>query len=152
MQRVRPDVIVNVAAYTAVDKAESEPELARTINALAPGVPADEAQKIRAWLVHFSMDMVDGSGSAPWQEKDPVGPLNIYKQSSKANWRVARCTRHLIFRTSWAYVACGANFARTMLRLAAERDTLKVIDDQIGGTNRSRVVGRCDRACAAYRA
>ena len=134
VQRVRPDVIVNAAAYTAVDKAESEPELARTINSLAPGVLADEAQKIGAWLVHYSTDYVfDGSGSAPWQENDPVDPLNIYgKTKLEGELAVARCTRHLIFRTSWVYAARGANFARTMLRLAAERDTLKVIDDQIG--------------------
>ena len=134
VRRVRPDVIVNAAAYTAVDKAESEPALARTINALAPGVLADEAEKIGAWLVHYSTDYVfDGSGSAPWQESDPANPLNMYGKTKLEGERaVARCTRHLIFRTSWVYAAQGANFVRTMLRLAAERDSLKVIDDQIG--------------------
>ena len=134
VRRVRPDVIVNAAAYTAVDKAESEPALARTINALAPGVLADEAEKIGAWLVHYSTDYVfDGSGSAPWQESDLANPLNVYGQTKReGELAVARCTRHLIFRTSWVYAAHGANFVQTMLRLAAERDSLKVINDQFG--------------------
>jgi len=134
IRQLRPDVIVNAAAYTAVDKAESEPELARTINALAPAVLAEEAQKLGAWLVHYSTDYVfAGNGSAPWQETDATGPLSVYGRSKLAGeLAVARCARHLILRTSWVYAARGANFARTMLRLAGERDQLGVIDDQIG--------------------
>ena len=132
--RVRPDVIVNAAAHTAVDKAETEPELARTLNALAPGVMATEAQKLGAWLVHYSTDYVfDGSGSQAWREDDVTGPLSIYGQTKREGEQlVATCAKHLIFRTSWVYAARGGNFAKTMLRLAGERETLTVIDDQIG--------------------
>ena len=134
VRRVAPEIIVNAAAYTAVDKAESEPERARTINALAPAVLAEEAQKLGAWLVHYSTDYVfDGGSTRPWQEADVTGPLSIYgKTKLEGEHAVARCARHLIFRTSWVYAARGANFARTMLRLVGERDQLKVIDDQIG--------------------
>jgi dTDP-4-dehydrorhamnose reductase len=128
-------VIVNAAAYTAVDKAESEPELVRTINALAPGVLAQEARRLDSWLIHYSTDYVfDGSGSTPWLETDSTRPLNVYgstKLAGEEAIRVAGC-RHLIFRTSWVYSARGGNFAKTMLRLAGERDHLTVIDDQIG--------------------
>ncbi|MBK6596042.1 MAG: dTDP-4-dehydrorhamnose reductase [Burkholderiales bacterium] len=134
VRQVRPDVVVNAAAHTAVDKAESESALAYTINALAPGVLADEAQKLGAWLVHYSTDYVfDGSGTQPWQEDDATGPLSVYGHTKLEGERaVARCARHLIFRTSWVYAARGGNFAKTMMRLAGERDTLQVIDDQIG--------------------
>ena len=134
VRQVRPDVIVNAAAHTAVDKAESEPELVRTINALAPGVLADEAEKLGAWLIHYSTDYVfDGSGTTPWKETDATGPLGVYGQTKREGEQaVAHCSRHLIFRTSWVYAARGANFAKTMLRLAKERDELKVIADQIG--------------------
>ena len=134
VRQVEPDVIVNAAAHTAVDKAESEPDLARTLNALAPGVLADEAQKLGAWLVHYSTDYVfDGSGEVPWRETDATGPLSVYGQTKlEGEQAVARCVRHLIFRTSWVYAARGGNFAKTMLRLARERDRLSVIADQIG--------------------
>ena len=134
VRRVAPEVIVNAAAYTAVDNAESEPELARTINALAPGVLADEAHTLGAWLVHYSTDYVfDGHGTAPWQETDTTGPLSVYGRTKlEGEQAVARCAKHLIFRTSWVYAARGGNFAKTMLRLAKERDHLKVIADQIG--------------------
>jgi len=101
---------------------------------LAPGVLANEAQKLGAWLVHYSTDYVfDGSGSAPRRESDPTGPLSVYGRTKlEGELAVARCERHLIFRTSWVYAARGANFAKTMLRLAQEREQLKVIDDQIG--------------------
>jgi dTDP-4-dehydrorhamnose reductase len=134
VRAVAPDVIVNAAAYTAVDKAESEPALARTVNALAPGVLADEAQRLGAWLVHYSTDYVfDGSGTTPWRETDAPCPLNVYGRTKReGELAVARCARHLIFRTSWVYAARGSNFAKTMLRLAKERDTLSVIADQIG--------------------
>jgi len=131
---VQPDVIVNAAAHTAVDKAESEPELARTINALAPAVLARAAIKTGAWLIHYSTDYVfDGSGSAPWKETDATGPLSVYGQTKLEGERaVAACPKHLILRTSWVYATRGGNFAKTMLRLAGERDALTVINDQFG--------------------
>ncbi len=132
---VKPDLIVNAAAHTAVDKAESEPELVRTLNALAPGVLASEAARLGAWLVHYSTDYVfDGSGSRPWLETDTPAPLSIYGQTKlEGEQRVqANCAQHLIFRTSWVYAARGGNFAKTMLRLAQERERLSVIDDQFG--------------------
>jgi dTDP-4-dehydrorhamnose reductase len=135
VQTVKPDVIVNAAAYTAVDKAESEPELAARINTEAPAVLAGEARKIGAWLVHYSTDYVfDGGGDRPWRETDATGPLNVYgttKLQGEDEIRRSEC-RHLIFRTSWVYAAHGHNFAKTMLRLACERDHLEVVDDQVG--------------------
>jgi dTDP-4-dehydrorhamnose reductase len=135
VRAIVPDVIVNAAAYTAVDKAESEPELSHTINALAPGLLAQEAQRSGAWLIHYSTDYVfDGSGDKPWLETDPVAPLSVYGKSKLEGEEAIRASgcRHLIFRTSWVYAARGGNFAKTMLRLAAERDQLTVINDQIG--------------------
>lgn len=134
VRTVRPDVIVNAAAHTAVDKAESEPDFARLLNAQAPGVLADEAQKLGAWLIHYSTDYVfDGSGDQAWKEGDATGPLSVYGQTKLEGERaVMHCQRHLIFRTSWVYAARGGNFAKTMLRLAKERETLQVIDDQFG--------------------
>ncbi|MFZ6749290.1 dTDP-4-dehydrorhamnose reductase [Undibacterium sp. Ren11W] len=135
IRSVMPDIIVNAAAHTAVDKAESEAELARTINALAPGVLAQEAKRIGAWLIHYSTDYVfDGSGDQAWLETDTPAPLSVYgktKLEGEAAIRASEC-KHLIFRTSWVYAARGANFAKTMLKLAQERDTLNVINDQIG--------------------
>ncbi len=133
--KVRPDVIVNAAAHTAVDKAESEPEFARKLNATSPGVVAEAARQIGALMVHYSTDYVfDGSGSAPWKEDDATGPLSVYGQTKlEGEHLVAQhCAKHLIFRTSWVYAARGGNFAKTMLRLAKERDKLTVIDDQFG--------------------
>jgi dTDP-4-dehydrorhamnose reductase len=135
VRQLRPQVIVNAAAYTAVDKAESEHEQARLINALAPDVLAKEAQALGAWLVHYSTDYVfDGSGTRPWLETDATAPLNVYGQTKLEGERLiqAHCTRHLILRTSWVYAAHGSNFAKTMLKLAQERDRLTVIDDQWG--------------------
>ena len=134
VRRVAPDVIVNAAAHTAVDKAEAEPERVRTLNALAPGVLATEAKKLGAWLVHYSTDYVfDGSGSQPRKEDDATGPLSVYGLTKlEGEQLVATSPRHLIFRTSWVYAARGGNFAKTMLRLAKERDKLTVINDQIG--------------------
>ena len=135
VRSLRPDIIVNAAAHTAVDRAESEPELARALNALAPGVLADESEKIGAWLVHYSTDYVfDGSGSQPWQESDSTAPLSTYGSSKLEGERriQAANARHLVFRTSWVYAARGGNFAKTMLRLAKERDQLTVINDQFG--------------------
>ncbi len=135
VRTVAPDVIVNAAAYTAVDKAESEPEVARTVNALTPGVLALEAKRIGAWLVHYSTDYVfNGEGDRPWVETDSTAPLSVYgktKLEGEEAILAAGC-QHLIFRTSWVYAARGGNFAKTMLRLAQERDSLNVIDDQFG--------------------
>ena len=135
VRAVAPDIIVNAAAHTAVDQAESEPELARTINALAPGVLAQEAKRSGAWLIHYATDYVfDGSGDKPWLETDPTGPLSVYGKTKLEGEEAIRATgcQHLIFRTSWVYAARGGNFAKTMLRLAQERDFLSVINDQIG--------------------
>ena len=134
IQAVQPSVIVNAAAHTAVDKAESEPDFARTLNALAPAVLAEQAQSLGAWLVHYSTDYVfDGSGHTARIETDATQPLNVYGVTKReGELAVAQCSRHLIFRTSWVYAARGGNFAKTMLRLATERDTLNVISDQIG--------------------
>jgi dTDP-4-dehydrorhamnose reductase len=135
VQAVRPDVIVNAAAHTAVDKAESEPDFARALNAAAPAVLAREAATLGAWLVHYSTDYVfDGSGSAPRSEDAPTAPLSVYgrtKLEGEDAIRASGC-RHLILRTSWVYAARGGNFAKTMLKLAAEREKLTVIDDQHG--------------------
>jgi dTDP-4-dehydrorhamnose reductase len=135
VRAVAPDVIVNAAAHTAVDKAESEQQLVRTINALAPAVLAQEAGNLNALLIHYSTDYVfDGSGEKPWLETDPTAPLNVYgatKLESEQLIQKSAC-HHLIFRTSWVYGARGSNFAKTMLRLAGERDSLNVIDDQVG--------------------
>ena len=135
VRAVAPDVIVNAAAHTAVDKAEGEPELVRAINALAPAALAQEAKRCNAWLIHYSTDYVfDGSGEQPWRETDATAPLSVYgatKLEGEQLIRQAAC-RHLIFRTSWVYGARGGNFAKTMLRLAQERDSLTVINDQIG--------------------
>jgi len=134
VEQVRPDVIVNAAAHTAVDKAESEPDFARTINALAPAMLAQAATKIGAWLVHYSTDYVfDGSGTTPWKETDRTGPLSVYGQTKlEGEQAVASTPKHLILRTSWVYATRGGNFAKTMLRLAGEREALTVINDQFG--------------------
>ena len=135
VRALRPDVIVNAAAHTAVDKAESEPELAAALNAHAPRVLAAEAARLGAWLLHYSTDYVfDGSGSQPRDEDAATGPLSVYgrtKLEGEEHIRASGC-RHLILRTSWVYAARGGNFARTMLKLAAEREALSVINDQIG--------------------
>jgi dTDP-4-dehydrorhamnose reductase len=134
VRRVHPQIIVNAAAHTAVDKAESEPEVARLINAKAPAVLAKEATILGAWLVQYSTDYVfDGSGTQPWKETDATGPLSVYGQTKlEGELAVASTPKHLILRTSWVYAARGGNFARTMLRLAGEREALTVIDDQVG--------------------
>jgi len=135
VQAVRPQIIVNAAAHTAVDKCESEPDVARALNAESPAVLAREAQRLGAWLMHYSTDYVfDGSGTTPWVEDSPTGPLSVYgatKLEGEEAIRASGC-RHLILRTSWVYAARGGNFAKTMLKLAKERDRLTVIDDQIG--------------------
>ncbi len=135
VRALRPNVIVNSAAHTAVDKAESEPDLARLLNATTPGVLAQEAARLGALMVHYSTDYVfDGSGSRPWKETDVPDPLNVYGRTKlQGEERIAQSgARHLILRTSWVYSARGGNFAKTMLRLAQERERLTVIDDQWG--------------------
>jgi dTDP-4-dehydrorhamnose reductase len=128
-------VIVNAAAYTAVDRAETEPALAAAVNIHGPAVLAREAAARGAWLLHFSSDYVfDGSGDTPWREDDRTAPLSVYgltKRDGEDAIRASGC-RHLIVRTSWVYASRGANFARTMLRLAREREQLSVVDDQVG--------------------
>lgn len=134
-QQVRPDVIVNPAAYTAVDKAESERELAFAVNAVAPGIFASEAERLGALLVHYSTDYVfDGEKQGAYQEDDPTNPQSVYGASKLAGEQAIResTARHLIFRTSWVVGAHGGNFAKTMLRLAADRDALNIVADQFG--------------------
>lgn len=143
VQAWAPDVIVNAAAYTAVDKAESERELAFRVNAEAVDVLARAAVACGALLVHYSTDYVfPGQGTRPWQETDEAGPLNVYGHSKLAGEQAIQASgcKHLIFRTSWVYAARGNNFARTMLRLAAERDTLGVIDDQFGAPTGAELI------------
>ncbi len=135
LRSVAPDIIVNAAAHTAVDRAESEPERAHAINAESPAVLAREAAARGAWLLHFSTDYVfDGSGTTPWLEDAATSPLSVYGRSKLAGEDAIRASgcKHLILRTSWVYAARGGNFAKTMLRLARERDKLSVVSDQIG--------------------
>ena len=132
---VKPDLIVNSAAHTAVDKAESEPDLAQAINADAPGVLARAAAASGAWLVHYSTDYIfDGAGDQPRAEDAPTGPLSVYGRTKLDGERQIRASgcRHLILRTSWVYAARGGNFAKTMLRLAGTKTEMSVIDDQVG--------------------
>jgi len=151
-----PQLIVNAAAHTAVDKAEAEPELVRAINATAVGVMAREAAARGAWLVHYSTDYVfDGSGSAPWTEQSTPAPLSAYGRTKLEGEELIRASgcRHLIFRTSWVYGARGDNFAKTMLRLARTRDALSVIDDQIGApTGADLLADLTAQACRVARA
>ena len=135
LRALRPDVLVNAAAHTAVDRAESEPDLARLVNATAPGALARLMAELDGWLLHYSTDYVfDGGGDAPRDEDAPTAPQSVYGRTKLEGEQVIRAAggRHLIFRTSWVHAARGGNFARTMLRLAAEREVLTVIDDQVG--------------------
>ncbi|OPZ06476.1 MAG: dTDP-4-dehydrorhamnose reductase [Alphaproteobacteria bacterium ADurb.BinA305] len=143
VRSLAPDVIVNAAAYTAVDKAETDVERAQRINAEAPGVLARAAATVGALLVHYSTDYVfDGSGDTPWRENAPTAPLSVYGRSKLAGEEAIRAAgcRHLILRTSWVYAARGGNFARTMLRLAAERERLTVIADQLGAPTGAELI------------
>ncbi|BDI15016.1 NAD(P)-dependent oxidoreductase [Nostoc cf. commune SO-36] len=132
----QPQVIINAAAYTAVDKAESEPELSAAINATAPLIIAEESQKLGAFLIHISTDYVfDGNGCSPYQETDTTNPLSVYGKTKLAGEEAIRetCAHHLILRTAWVYGTFGkSNFVKTMLRLGAERQELRVVADQIG--------------------
>lgn len=143
IRSLQPDIIVNAAAHTAVDKAESEAATARLINAVAPGAIAEEAARSGAWLLHYSTDYVfDGSGSAAWCEDDATAPLSVYGRTKLDGEELIRASgcRHLILRTSWVYSARGGNFARTMLRLAAERERLDVVADQIGAPTGAELI------------
>ncbi|MBM0139480.1 dTDP-4-dehydrorhamnose reductase [Pseudomonas cannabina] len=150
IRSVQPQVIVNAAAYTAVDKAETERALAHTVNALASQVLAEEARTLDALLVHYSTDYVfDGTGSVAWKESDAVSAVNYYGATKLEGEQliVASGCKHLIFRTSWVYAARGNNFAKTMLRLAKDRPTLSVIADQIGAPTSAELLA--DIATAA---
>ncbi|QRY80151.1 dTDP-4-dehydrorhamnose reductase [Pseudomonas sp. PDNC002] len=143
VQAERPAIIVNAAAYTAVDKAESDHERAQRVNADAVDLLATLAADLGAWLVHYSTDYVfDGSGSRPFREDDPTAPLNTYGRTKLAGEQAIRESgcRHLIFRTSWVYAARGANFAKTMLRLAADREELRIVADQIGAPTSAELI------------
>jgi dTDP-4-dehydrorhamnose reductase len=140
VRKAAPDVILNAAAYTAVDRAESEPELAHAVNAAAPAVLAEEARTRRALLVHYSTDYVfDGTKREPWTEDDPVNPLSVYGASKLAGEQAIAAAggKHLIFRTSWVYGPHGKNFLLTMLRLGRERDKLSIVNDQFGAPTTS---------------
>ena len=146
VRRVRPDVIVNAAAHTAVDKAESEREFAELLNATSVKAIAVEAEKLGAWLIHYSTDYVfPGSGETPWLETDAVAPLNVYGETKLAGEKAVQehCTKHLIFRTSWVYAGKGNNFAKTMLRLAKDRPELSVINDQYGAPTGAELLADC---------
>jgi dTDP-4-dehydrorhamnose reductase len=143
--RTKPDVIINPAAYTAVDKAETEVDLARAINTTAPAVMARAARQHGCLLIHYSTDYVfDGSGDTPWTESAPTAPLGVYgltKRDGEQEILTSGC-RHLILRTSWVYGAHGQNFVKTMLRLARDRERLAVVNDQIGAPTSARVLAR----------
>jgi dTDP-4-dehydrorhamnose reductase len=152
VRAVRPNLIVNPAAYTAVDKAESEPELAHRVNAEAPGVMAAEARLLGAAMVHYSTDYVfDGSKQGAYGETDATNPINVYGQSKLAGEQAiaAAGIPHLILRTSWVYGTRGKNFLLTMLRLAKERDELRVVADQHGAPTWSRTIAETTAALLA---
>lgn len=143
MRDVRPDIVVNAAAYTAVDRAEQEPDIALAINGTAPGLIAEEARRLGAFVVHYSTDYVfDGTKRTPYRETDTPNPLNVYGRSKLAGENAIRASgaAHFIFRTSWVYAAHGQNFVHTILRLACERDELKIVDDQIGAPTWARTI------------
>ena len=153
IRQIKPDVIVNAAAYNAVDKAESEPDLAHLLNGEAIQVMAEEAQVLGAWLIHYSTDYVfSGQGQAPWRETDAAAPINSYGVSKLAGERAIQASgcKYLIFRTSWVYSVRGQNFAKTMLRLAKERESLNVIADQIGAPTGADLIADVT-ALALYR-
>jgi dTDP-4-dehydrorhamnose reductase len=150
IQNISPSVIINAAAYTAVDKAESEPEIARVINADAVGVMAQQAEQLGIPLVHYSTDYVfDGTNSAPSLEDDETSPLSVYGETKLQGERAIRHSncQHLIFRTSWVYSTHGANFAKTMLRLASERDELSVVSDQVGVPTSASLIADITAEC-----
>jgi dTDP-4-dehydrorhamnose reductase len=153
VRALQPEAIVNAAAYTAVDKAESERDAAFAVNATAPRVLAEEAKRIGALLVHYSTDYVfDGAKAAPYVEDDSTNPLNVYGASKLAGERAIQGSgcRHLILRTSWVYGPRGSNFMLTMLRLARVRAELRVVDDQVGAPTSSSAIARATAAALAH--
>lgn len=143
---VKPNIIVNAAAYTAVDNAENDKIATNIVNSEAPRILAEEALKVGAWLVHYSTDYVfDGSGNKAWEENDEPNPLSEYGRSKLAGEQAIQSSgcKHLIFRTSWVYGSKGNNFAKTMLRLASNRQTLTVINDQIGAPTSAALLADC---------
>ena len=143
MQRVQPQLVVNPAAYTAVDKAESDADKARAVNAVAPGVLGEEASRLGASVIHYSTDYVyDGSKDGLYTESDPVSPQSVYGQTKLDGERALQAVtpRHVILRTSWVVGAHGGNFAKTMLRLAGDRDELKVVADQFGAPTSASLI------------
>ncbi|MEW9899460.1 dTDP-4-dehydrorhamnose reductase [Chitinivorax sp. PXF-14] len=154
VRAVKPALIVNPAAYTAVDKAESDADLAHAINAIAPAVLAEEAKRLGAALIHYSTDYVfDGGKAAPYLETDKPNPLNVYGASKLAGEAALAASGidYLCFRTSWVYGARGGNFMRTILRLAQERDELKIVADQVGAPTWSRMISDATAAVLAQR-
>lgn len=148
VRAAHPNVILNAAAYTAVDRAESEPDLAMRINAEAPAILAEEARSIGSLLIHYSTDYVfDGTKSEPWVETDPVHPLNTYGATKlEGEQNIQRIGgRFLIFRTSWVFSHTGHNFLRTMLRFGLEREELKVVDDQHGAPTSALALAKATR-------
>lgn len=146
VRRIRPDVVVNAAAHTAVDKAESEVEFARLLNTTSVEAIARAAAEIGAWVVHYSTDYVfPGTGETPWRETDATAPLNVYGETKLAGEKALQthCANHLIFRTSWVYAGKGNNFAKTMLKLAKERAELSVINDQFGAPTGAELLADC---------
>jgi len=146
VRRIKPDVIVNAAAHTAVDKAESERDFAQLLNATSVEAIAKEAAAIGALLVHYSTDYVfPGDGVTPWSEDDATGPLNTYGETKLAGEVAVQkyCPKHLIFRTSWVYAGKGNNFAKTMLRLAKDREELSIINDQFGAPTGAELLADC---------
>lgn len=143
IREVKPDIIVNAAAYTAVDKAESEPDLAMAINGIAPGIMAEEARRLNALLIHYSTDYVfDGTKNGAYTEQDAPVPRSIYGKTKLAGEQAVQAVNgsYIILRTSWVYGGRGKNFLRTILRLAQERDELRIVDDQIGAPTWSRMI------------
>lgn len=143
IRETKPQIIVNATAYTAVDKAEAEPELAMQVNGVAPGIMAEEAKRLDALLVHYSTDYVfDGTKQGAYVEEDVPNPLSVYGKTKLAGEQAIQATgaKHLILRTSWVYGARGKNFLLTILRLAKERPELKIVDDQIGAPTWSRMI------------
>ncbi|WP_288820688.1 dTDP-4-dehydrorhamnose reductase [uncultured Leclercia sp.] len=146
VRAIKPDVIVNAAAHTAVDKAESEKEFAQLLNATSVEAIAKEATKIGAWVVHYSTDYVfSGDGDTPWRETDDTAPLNVYGQTKLDGEKALQthCAKHLIFRTSWVYAGKGNNFAKTMLRLAKVHKEISVINDQVGAPTGAELLADC---------
>ncbi|NNM82741.1 MAG: dTDP-4-dehydrorhamnose reductase [Burkholderiales bacterium] len=143
VREIAPDIIVNAAAYTAVDRAEGEEALAHAVNAIAPGILAEEALRLGSAIVHYSTDYVfDGTKTGPYEENEATCPLSAYGRTKLAGEEAVRNSgaAHLVFRTSWVYGVRGHNFLRTMLRLAKERDELRIVSDQIGAPTWSRMI------------